>query len=64
MCSGMETNVDKSRVMRTSRQQSRKHIMINKKQHKQLENAEYFGYFGSMISVVRDVLVKLSPGLA
>jgi hypothetical protein len=44
---GMETNVERTKVMRMSRQPSPVQIMMNQKQ---LENVEYFKYLGSMIS--------------
>jgi hypothetical protein len=43
----MEMNVEKSKVMRISRQPSPVNIMIDQKQ---LENVEYFSYLGSMIT--------------
>jgi len=43
-CYGMETNVEKTEVMRISRQPSPVKIMIDQKQ---LENVESFKYFGS-----------------
>jgi hypothetical protein len=44
---GMEMNVEKTRVMRISRQSSPVQIMIDQKQ---LENVEYFNYLGSMLT--------------
>jgi hypothetical protein len=44
---GMEMNVEKTKVMRISRQPSAMEIMIDQKQ---LENVEYFNYLGSMIT--------------
>jgi hypothetical protein len=44
---GMEINVEKTKVMRISRQPSPMKIMIDQKQ---LENVEYFNYLGSMIT--------------
>jgi hypothetical protein len=44
---GMEMNVEKTKVMRISRQPSPMKIMIDQKQ---LENVEYFNYLGSMIT--------------
>jgi hypothetical protein len=44
---GMEMNVEKTKVMRISRQSSPIKIMIDQKQ---LENVEYFNYLGSMIT--------------
>jgi hypothetical protein len=43
----MEMNVEKTKVMRISRQPSPIKIMIHQKQ---LENVEYFNYLGSMIT--------------
>ena len=45
-CNGMEMNVEKSKVMRISRQPSPLRITIDQKQ---LENVEYFNYLGSMM---------------
>jgi hypothetical protein len=44
---GMEMNVEKTKVMRISRQPSPMGIMIDQKQ---LEKMEYFNYLGSMIT--------------
>jgi hypothetical protein len=44
---GMEMNVEKTKVMRISKQPSPMKIMIDQKQ---LENVEYFKYLGSMIT--------------
>jgi hypothetical protein len=44
---GMEMNVEKTKVMRISRQPYPITIMIDQKQ---LENVEYFNYFGSMMA--------------
>jgi hypothetical protein len=46
-CCGMEINVEKTKVMRISRQQNPVQIMIDQKQ---LANVEYFDYLGSMIT--------------
>jgi hypothetical protein len=46
-CYGMEVNVEKTKVMRISRQSSSIQIM---KDQKQLENVEYFSCLGSMIT--------------
>jgi hypothetical protein len=46
----MEMNVEKTKVMRLSRQPSLMKIMIDQKQ---LENVEYFNYLGSMINDAR-----------
>jgi hypothetical protein len=43
----MEMNVEKTKVMRISRQPPRIKIMTDQKQ---LENVEYFNYLGSMIT--------------
>jgi hypothetical protein len=52
----MEINVEKTKVMGLSRQQSRIKIVIDQKQ---LENVEYFNYLGSMIKIMQDVHVRL-----
>jgi hypothetical protein len=44
---GMELNVEKTKVMRISRQPSPVQIMIDQKQ---LENVEYLNCFGSVIT--------------
>jgi hypothetical protein len=44
---GMEMNVEKTKVIRISRQQSPMKIMIHRKQS---ENVEYFNYLGSMMT--------------
>ena len=44
-CYGMEMNVEKTKVMRISRQPSPVTIMVDQKQ---LENVECFKYLGSM----------------
>jgi hypothetical protein len=46
-CYGIEINVEKTKVMRISRQPSPMKIMI---EQKQLENMEYFNYLGSWIT--------------
>ena len=46
-CYGMEMNVEKTKVMRISRQPSPVTIMI---EHKQLENVECFKYLGSILT--------------
>jgi hypothetical protein len=46
-CNRMEMNVEKSNVVRNSRQPSPIQIMVGKKQQ---ENVEYFNYVGSMIA--------------
>jgi len=46
-CCGMEMDVEKTKVMRTSRQPSPVTIMIDQKQ---LENVECFKYLGNMLT--------------
>jgi hypothetical protein len=46
-CYGMEMNVERTNVIRISRQPYPIKIMIDQKQ---LENVEYFNYLGSMIT--------------
>ena len=46
-CYGMEMSVEKTNVMRISRQPSQVTIMVDQKQ---LENVECFKYLGSMLS--------------
>jgi len=46
-CYGMEMNVEKTKVMRISRQPSPVTIMIDQKQ---MENVECFKYLGSMLT--------------
>jgi hypothetical protein len=52
-------NVEKSKVMRISRQSSLIQIMINQKQ---LASVEYFKYLDSVIKMMQEVHVKLSSG--
>ena len=59
-CYGMEMNVEKTKVMRISRQPFPVKIIIDQKQ---LENVESFKYLGSILSNDGNVLVKLSVGL-
>jgi hypothetical protein len=47
ICYGMEMNVEKTKVMRISRQPSPVTIIIDQKQ---LENVECFKYMGSMLT--------------
>jgi hypothetical protein len=47
-----EINVEKTKVIRISRETSPLQITIHKKQ---LQNAEYFKYFGSMINYARSI---------
>jgi hypothetical protein len=46
-CYGIEINVEKTKVIRISRQPSTVTIMIDQKQ---LENVEYFKYLGSILT--------------
>jgi hypothetical protein len=46
-CYGMEMNVEKTKVMRISKQPFPEIIMID---HKQLENMESFKYFGNILT--------------
>jgi hypothetical protein len=48
-CYGMDMNVEKTNVMRISRQQFPVKIMVDQKQ---LENVEFFKYLGSMFVCV------------
>ena len=59
---GMEMNVEKTKVIRISRQPSPVKITIDQKQ---LENVKCFKYLGSMLTDDGrcTVLVKLNPGL-
>jgi len=56
----MEMNVEKTKVMRISRQPSPITIMI---EQKQLENVECFKYLGSILTNDGNERVKLNPGL-
>jgi hypothetical protein len=56
----MEMNVEKTRVMKTTRQPSPVQIVIGKKL---LKDVEYFNCFASLITVMQNVNVKLNPGL-
>ena len=47
-CYGMEINVEKTKVMRISRQPFTVKIMIDQKQ---LQNAESFKYLGSVLTI-------------
>jgi hypothetical protein len=49
-CYGMEMNVDKTKVMRISRERSPLQVMTDQKQ---LKNLEYFNYFGSTTNHAR-----------
>jgi hypothetical protein len=46
-CYGVEMNVEKTNVMRISRQPSPVKLMINQKQ---LKNVEFFKYLGSILT--------------
>ena len=59
-CYGMEMNVEKTKVMRISRQPTPVTIMIDQKQ---LENVECFKYLGSILTNDGSVRVKLNAGL-
>jgi hypothetical protein len=59
-CYGMEMNVEKTKVMRISRQPSPVKIMLDQKQ---LENVESFKYLGSILTNDGRCTVKLSVGL-
>jgi len=52
--------VEKTKVMRISRQSFPVKIII---EQKQLENVESFKYLGSMLTNDGSILVKLNPGL-
>ena len=56
----MEMNVEKTKVMRISRQPSPVAIMIDQKP---LENVECFKYLGSVLTNDGRCSVKLNPGL-
>jgi hypothetical protein len=56
----MEMNVEKTEVIKISRQPSAVYVMIFQKQ---LENLEYFNYIGSMITNGARCTVKLNPEL-
>ena len=56
-CFEMEMNVEKTKVMRISKQQFPVKIMVDQKQ---LENVESFKYLGKKL--MEDILVKLNPG--
>jgi hypothetical protein len=62
---GMEKNVEKTMVMRISRQPHPTKIMIDQKQ---LENVEYFNYLGSVITndarCTREVKTKIAMAKA
>jgi hypothetical protein len=62
---GMEMNVEKTMVMRISRQPSPMKIMIDQKQ---LDNVEYFNYFGSMITndarCTREIRSRIAMAIA
>jgi hypothetical protein len=54
-CYGMEMNVEKTKVMRISRQSSPVTIMIDQKQ---LENVECFKYLGSMLTKKNSTIMR------
>jgi hypothetical protein len=60
-CYGMELIVEKTKVMRISRQPSPMKIMIDQKQ---LENLEYFNYLGSMITKEARCTREIKSGIA
>ena len=59
-CYGIEMNVEKTKVMRISKQQSAVTIMIDQKH---LENVECFKYLGSMLTNDGRCTVKLNVRL-
>ena len=59
-CYGMEINVEKTKLMRISRQPFPVKIMIDQKQ---LENMESFNIWVVFKQMMEDVLVKLNVGL-
>jgi hypothetical protein len=56
----MEMNVEKSMIMRISRESFPVQITVDQKQ---LDNAEYFNYLGRLIQMMQDLHVKLTPGV-
>jgi hypothetical protein len=60
-CYGMEMNVEKSKVMRISRQPAPMKITIDQKQ---LENVEYFNYLGSMITNDERCTIEIKSRIA
>ena len=60
-CYGMEMNVEKTKVMRISRQPSPVTIMIDQKQ---LENVECFKYLGSMLTNDGRCTCEIKPRIA
>jgi len=60
-CHGMEMNVEKTKVMRISRQPSPVTIMIDQKQ---MENVECFKYLGSMLTNDRRCTCEIKPRIA
>jgi hypothetical protein len=56
----MEMNMEKTKVMRISRQPSSVYTLID---HKQLKNVKYSNYLDSMITNDANVHMKLNPGL-
>jgi hypothetical protein len=59
-CYGMETNVEKTKLMRISRHLSPVQIMVDEKQQ---QNVEYFKYLGSMITFNAICKSEINPGL-
>ena len=60
-CCGMEMNVEKTKVMRISRQPSPVTIMIDQKQ---LENVELFDYLGSVLTNDRRCMCEIKSRIA
>jgi hypothetical protein len=60
-CYGMEMNVEKTKVMRISRQPYPTKIMMDQKQ---LENVEHFNYLGSMITNVARCTCEIKSRIA
>ena len=58
-CYRMEMNVEITKIVKISRQPSLKEIT----DQKELENVEYFNYFGRTITNDARCTVKLNPGL-
>jgi hypothetical protein len=57
---GMEMNVEKTKMMRISRQPYLIQIMINQKQ---LQDVEYFNYLGGIITTDARCTHEINPGL-
>jgi AmiR/NasT family two-component response regulator len=60
-CYGMETNVEKTDVMRISRQSFPVKVMIDQKQ---LENVESFKCLGSMLTIDGRCMLEIKPRIA